>query len=277
MAKGRHMMSTGTTNGTRIARLFQQAHDDGEIGADALGALTIGDIGAEIQAGLGVTPDEVPASEVVLVTMMPDDSGSIAAAGAEQAVRDGHNRVLQALRDSKQQDGMLAHTRYLNGHVLFPYRPLADALDMTAANYTACLGTPLYDQSALLLGTVLIKTREFQDAGVPVRSVTLLVTDGEDLASREQTAGSVASIVRDMLRQENHIIAALGISDGTKQMERRFRQVFREMGIADQWILTPANSENEIRRAFQLFSQSAVRASQSAALFSKTALGGFGA
>jgi hypothetical protein len=40
-------------------------------------ALTIADIGAMIQAGLGTPVDDVTASEAVLVTMMPDDSGSI--------------------------------------------------------------------------------------------------------------------------------------------------------------------------------------------------------
>jgi hypothetical protein len=73
-----------------------------------------------------------------------------------------------------------------------------------------------------------------------------------------------------MTRSEAHIVAAMGISDGTTD----FRSVFREMGIEDRWILTPGNNPSEIRKAFQVFSQSAVRASQ-AASFSSSALGGF--
>jgi len=65
-----------------------------------------------------------------------------------------------------------------------------------------------------------------------------------------------------MLAQENHIVAAMGISDGTTD----FREVFRKMGIADRWILTPGNSASEIRRAFSVFSQSAVRAAAGAQL-----------
>jgi hypothetical protein len=49
------------------------------------------------------------------------------------------------------------------------------------------------------------------------------------------------------------------------------------MGIEDRWILTPGDTQSDIRTAFQLFSQSAVRASQGAAAFGSTALGGFGA
>jgi hypothetical protein len=48
--------------------------------------------------------------------------------------------------------------------------------------------------------------------------------------------------------------------------------VFREMGIEDRWILTPGSTASEIRRAFQVFSQSAIRAGQGAPA---PALGGF--
>ena len=63
----------------------------------------------------------------------------------------------------------------------------------------------------------------------------------------------------------------MGIDDGYTN----FRQVFREIGIQNEWILTPANTANDIRNAFQVFSQSAVRASQGATAFSQSALGGF--
>jgi hypothetical protein len=46
----------------------------------------------------------------------------------------------------------------------------------------------------------------------------------------------------------------------------------RAMGIPDRWVLTPGNSAGEIRRAFAVFSQSAIRTSQGAQL---TQLGGF--
>ena len=96
---------------------------------------------------------------------------------------------------------------------------------------------------------------------------------GADEHSRRATAQTVAMLVRDMRQAETHIVAAMGIDDGSTD----FRRVFREMGIEDQWILTPGNDASQIRRAFQVFSQSAVRASQSAAHFGQAVLGGFGA
>jgi hypothetical protein len=250
--------------------LFAEAHAEGVLSPSSLQTLTGVDLGAAIQAGLGISVDDVQSSEVVLLTIMPDDSGSIRFAGNEQAVRDGHNLVLEALARSKQRDGVLAHTRYLNGDVLYPYRPIDQAVAMTTKNYHALKGTPLYDQSVVLLGSVLAKTQEFARNGVVARSVTLIITDGADETSQRATAKDVAALVRDMTRSEAHIVAAMGISDGTTD----FQAVFREMGIEDRWMLTPANDPSEIRRAFQVFSQSAVRASQ-AASFSRGAIAGF--
>jgi hypothetical protein len=245
-----------------VKKLLAGAHDQGQLSARALAALDVVDVGAQIQAGLGVTIDDVAASEVVLVTMMPDDSQSIAQANNTDAVRDGHNFVLDALAGSKQSGEVLAHTRYLNGHVLCPYTALDHAVAMTAANYDPRLGTPLFDQTCIVLGTVIAKAQELAQAGIAVRTVTLIITDGGDYGSRRCKPGDVEALVADMLAQENHIIAAMGIDDGTTD----FRKVFRSMGIPDRWVLTPGNSAGEIRRAFQVFSRSAVRASQGAAL-----------
>jgi len=269
-------MNSGST--PDLNALFQNAVAEGTLGVGTLQALNIPDLGTQIQAGMGVQVDRVQASEVVLVTLMPDDSGSIRFASMSQTVRDGHNLVLEALGKSKQNDGVLAHCRYLNGYVLYPYIDLSHTVRMDTHNYDPNLGTPLYDQSAVVLATVLAKVQEFEDAGVSARSITLLITDGEDEHSprnrggRGTTAADVKRLINDMLRHENHVVAGMGIGD------TGFRQVFSEMGIRDEWILTPGNSQSEIRKAFQVFSQSAVRASQNAGSFSQMAMGGgFGA
>jgi hypothetical protein len=246
----------------KVKKLLTDAHDTGALSAKSLATLDVVDIGAQIQTGLGVSIDDVAASEVVLLTMMPDDSMSIASAGNTDAVRDGHNFVIDALRASKQSGEVLAHTRYLNGHVLCPYTALDHAVAMTAANYDPRLGTPLFDQTAVLLGTVIAKSQELSQAGIAVRTVTLIITDGGDYGSTRCKPADIKALVADMLAQENHIVAAMGISDGTTD----FKQVFRSMGIPDRWILTPGNSASEIRRAFAVFSQSAVRVSAGAQL-----------
>lgn len=258
---------------TTVEDLFKAAEDEGALSPDAARVLALCDLGAQIQAGLGIAVDDVRASEVVLLTMMPDDSGSIRFAGNEKVVREGHNMVLDALSSAKQKDAILAHTRYLNGHVLFPYCGVTQGIRMDAKNYHADMGTPLYDQAVVLLGTVIAKAQDFAMSGVPVRTVTLLITDGADAGSTWATAKDVRALVEDMRKAENHIVAAMGIDDGTTP----FKDVFRSMGIEDRWILTAKSSPADIRRAFVLFSQSAVRASQGGGGFTQAAAGGFGA
>ncbi|OGJ56245.1 hypothetical protein A2635_03385 [Candidatus Peribacteria bacterium RIFCSPHIGHO2_01_FULL_51_9] len=255
-----------------LEQLLQNAAGEGNVSASTLQAIQVVDLGAQIQQGLGISVDDVMASETVLVTLMPDDSGSIEAAGNAQLVRDGHNLVLESLTGSKKKDGVLVHTRYLNGRVLFPYCPLDQAVRMDGRNYRPSLGTPLYDQSVVVLSTVLVKAQEFLDGGVPCRTVTFFITDGRDEHSQSQTPRTVKALVDDMLRTENHIIGGMFIDDGVTNG----RKIFRDMGIRDQWILTPKNTSSEIRRAFNVVSQSAVRASQGAQSFSQTAAGGFG-
>jgi hypothetical protein len=269
---GHNGNGNGGPGGVNIKKLFQDAEDEGKLSPASLLALNVVDLGAQIQAGLGASVDDVQSSEVVLLTIMPDDSGSIAYGTNADAVRDGHNLVLSALIDSKQRDSILAHNRYLNGHVLYPYCPITKATKMDTSNYDPRLATPLYDQTVLLLGTVIAKAQEFANNGVPARTVTLIITDGADAGSQWAKAKDVNVLVRDMIQSECHIVAAMGIDDGTTA----FRDVFRSMGIEDRWILTPGKDSADIRKAFLLFSQSAVRASQGGASFSRAAVGGFG-
>lgn len=262
-------MSQSTGN---VSSLFKAAQAEGNLSAQSLQALNVVDPGAQIQAGLGVDVGDVEASEVVLVMMIIDDSSSIRfVTGNTEAVRDGHNTCLAALKDSKQAGAIITGTRYLNKGVLFPFCQLKDSIEMTAGNYDPSGGTPLYDQVIIALGQVIAKAQEFSDNGVSVRTVTAIITDGHDESSHA-TASQVRSVVSDMLKQENHVVMAMGITDGGTT---DFEQIFQSMGIPKEWILTPKNTPKEIRRAFQTVSQSAVRLSQSAT-FSKTALGGFG-
>ncbi|MFH0873439.1 MAG: hypothetical protein V1846_01215 [Candidatus Komeilibacteria bacterium] len=264
-----------------VPQLLQTAHDEGTLSTQSLQLLSgIRDIGAQIQNALGVPANQVESSEVLLVSLMPDDSGSIRMAGNSQHMRDGHNLVIEALQGSKESDSILWHTRYLNGHVLNPYCSLDRVVRMDISNFDPNLGTPLYDETVVFLGTVLTKAQEFIDAGVAVRTISLIISDGADCHSQKQSANTVRMLVRDMMRQERHIVAAMGIDDGG---HTDFHQVFEEMGIDPKWIFSAKDTASglkstasDIRQGFQLFSRSAVRASQSAASFSQTALGGFG-
>ncbi len=259
-----------------LTGIFGSAAQTGAVSNATLQQIGVVDLGEQIQAGFGISVDDVQATEVVLVGVLIDDSGSIRFAGNTENVRSGHNLVIDSLSGSgsKTRDGILMMTRYLNGKVLFPFVSIDQATKMDSRNYNPDGGTPLFDQTVVFLATMLAKAQEFLDAGVPCRTISLIVTDGADIHSVKQNAASAAKLVGDMYRAENHIIAAMGIEDPSAGGVD-FKDIFKQMGIDDRWILTPANSQKEIRDAFHTFSQSAVRASQNAAAFSQAA-GGFG-
>jgi hypothetical protein len=87
--------------------------------------------------------------------------------------------------------------------------------------------------------------------------VVVVVTDGEDVGSK-RTAADCARLSRDLLASELFTLALVGVGSDVN-----FEHVARSMGIPPACILwerdaTPAG----LRRAFQLVSRSAVRASQ---------------
>lgn len=259
---------------TDLSQLFAESGLDDEA-VEALD-LTVDKLGPAINAGLGtVDIDELDVTEVTLVRLLVDDTGSIQYGGNVQTVIDGHNLVLDSLAQAKSAGAVLVSCQYITGgQVLYPFVPLAQAVRMNTSNYRADgNNTPLYDMTGATLASVVAKMSEFEAAGVTVRGVTYVITDGADNNSRTHDSRSVKSIVEGLLRRESHIVGAVGIDDGGFT---DFKAVFAGMGIPDQWILTPGNSPQEIRRAFNLISQSAVRASQAAGTFSQTALGGFG-
>lgn len=260
------------SNPVNANALFKDLHATGDISPQSMNVLMANDLGQAIQAALGTPAFDVKSSSTVLLTMLLDDSGSIRMRGNSQILRDGTNLVLTAVGKAKSRDAILVHMKTLNGILLCEYMPLAQAPRLDTHNYNPMGGTPLYDQTIAVLGTVLVKRKELRDAGISVRTVTLVVTDGHDEGSQGSMI-DVKPVVEDMLSaSEENILAAMGIDDGKTD----FREVFRGMGFRDEWILTPANTEKEIRGAFQLFSSSARTASQNAASFSKTASQGLG-
>ncbi len=273
--------------------LFGNALDMGQLSAAALETITVADLGQQIQNALGVSVDDVAQGDVTLFTIDVDDSGSIRMAGNASVVREGHNLVIKSLADSKQHPSILAMCKTINDILLYPYSLVKQAVLMDSRNYDPNKGTPLYDSTIQTLATVIAKRQEFIDAGVSCRTITLLVSDGADIHSRH-VASDVFQIVSDMLASEEHIIAAMGIDDGRTDFYRVFTghtksacetakrdgtlndmKAIGGMGIMPRWVLNPGNSPSEIRAAFMMASQSAVRASQGAGAFSKNA-GGFG-
>ena len=270
------MSNSATVSTLQVASLLSGAT---MLSQQSLDVLNVNDIGNAIKDALGTPVLDSAATEVLLVAVMVDDSGSISMARNDQAIRDGVNAVVDALKGAGDAVDIQFFLRYLNGEILHPFGELDTVPELTTANYNPNQGTPLYDESKEFLKAIIAKAQEFEQWNVMVRTMSLIVTDGHDMHSRLHTAADIKSIVTDLLATENHLVAGMGVDDGSGTS---FRRVFGEMGIPDQWIYEtgPKSGESQdeflrrIRRGFQLFSKSAVRASKSAVNFSQ--LGGFG-
>jgi hypothetical protein len=267
--------------------LIQMAAASGDMSGDAANVvLAIPDIGDQIQKGMGVPVTDVDSTEVLLVTLIVDDTRSIHFGNNVQNIRDGHNKVLDDLKSSKHNKSILIHTVYLSGRVLYEYCKLDQAIYMNDQNYYPDLGfTPLFEQTVVGLGRVQAKWKSFDDAGITCCTATYVITDGDDNA-RTVSAKQCATVVNDMQsRVESHIIGGIGVGlmDFQGRLAVDFKDVFKSMGMKDLWIRDLVQDKNDPdsgsawRRAFGTVSQSALLAKQSQSMgtFSQTAAGGF--
>ena len=218
--------------------------------------------------------EEGTQSPIMLLTMMIDDSTSMRFFDNFQTVMEGHNSVLDVLAASDKAPLFVARTQYMHGKALASgYCPLNRVPRMTLENYHLIGGTPLFTASRRILWYVKRRTQEYVEEGNDVRTLTLLLTDGHNRESRKRntTAQDVYNVVKPMIASGQHIIAGVGVASPLAD----FRQVFLEMGIPAQWILTLRSAE-EIRDAFGRFSESATKSSVSKRSFAETQVAGFG-
>ena len=215
---------------------------------------------------------------LIYIAVMPDDSGSIAGVNPlkrdnTQDVMDGHNNIVEALKELQQARFILFKTQYLNSDTpLNNWVSLDKAVRMTKDNFTPEGGTPLYDKTLSLLTSVIYEKNEALKRGHSnVRWGIILITDGDD-TELTNTANKVKIILDDM-RKKGEImpscepdnmyagsIALLGIEDRETDPNAGayFEKVARSMGI--EWVLHANRlSSTDMRRAFNTFSKAVAR------------------
>lgn len=226
----------------------------------ASSSLITGNLGALVLAGAaGKDLEDIAAADVTLVTVLIDASSSIADRGLEKAVREGQNALLDAFAGAKERDAvLLACWTFAGGmDVLHSYVPVDEATRLDAKNYRASGSTALYDTWCNALAANVAYAQRLRDGGTPTRSVVVVVTDGEDVGS-QRTAADCARLSRDLLASELFTLALVGVGSDVN-----FEHVAKAMGIPPGCILWEKDATpSGLRRAFQLVSRSAVRASQ---------------
>lgn len=242
-----------------IEQLFQGAASAGTI-SSATQSLLSGHLGPLVVAGAaGLSLEDIEAADVTLITVLIDASSSIEHRGLEQAVRDGQKALLDAFAGSKEEGSILvALWTFADApRVVHAYVPVGDATRLDKKNYRASGSTVLYDVWCDALASNVAYAEQLRSGGTPVRSVVVLVTDGEDTGSR-RTAHECARISRDLLASEQFILAFVGVGS-----ESDFTQVATAMGVPPGCIAVQKNTTPAaLRDVFQMVSRSAIRASQ---------------
>ncbi len=203
--------------------------------------------------------DDILAQEVSLITLLVDMSSSIGASGLEDAVRRGQGGMLDAFGKAREKDSILCAlwTFHHQADVVHSYLPVEDAIRLDQKNYRARGTTHLYDTWCDGLAANVAYAQQLRDNGTPCRSIVVVVTDGYDVGST-RTAGNCASLSRDLLASEQFVLAFVGVGD-----EADFRGVAKSMGVPDGSVLVEKSATpSGLRRAFDLVSRSAIRASQ---------------
>ena len=253
------MSTKKTMTPDEATSLFSSATTKGVISPQTSSLIT-GNLGNLVLAGAaGKDLEDITASDVTLVTVLIDASSSISDRGLEKGVREGQNALLDAFAGAKDRDAVLLACWTFCGtmDVIHSYVPVPDATRLDTKNYRASGSTALYDTWCSALAANVAYAQRLRDGGTPTRSVVVVVTDGEDCGSK-RTPADCARISRDLLASELFTLALVGV--GT---DVNFEHVAKSMGIPAGCILWERDATpSGLRRAFQLVSRSAVRASQ---------------
>lgn len=256
-------------NDDYTAKAIEALYLSGAISDEAKDALkALPSAGEQLALGLG---DPASRAELLLAVILVDDSTSVGLNMPE--IRAGHTVMLEALHAEPFDADVQVQTRALNRGVVSAYKSLATAVSLTEANYNGnrlVPQTPLYLQSLLTLGAVMVKAQREEANGVKVRTFTLIMTDGEDNSSGDVTAASVKALVTDMLDfASNHIVAGMGVGE---KPGINYHDIFTAMGIPPKWVFAPGSSVAELRSVFSQLARSLAIAASSEAEFATQVL-----
>lgn len=246
-----------------VKNILDEAVEEGIISQKVLQVIDINDT---VLAGInGTDVDDIQETEVTLVTLIIDDSGSIRFAGLADAIREGQNLLIEAIVNSKQKDNVKIAQWKLGSQseLVHSYIAADKAVRLNKSNYNPNSGTALYDVWAEALASNLVYAQQLKAKGTPVKNIVVIITDGQDEGSRKYDASDCKKINTDLLMSEQFVLAFVGMGN-TNADETQFRLIAEEMGFPDGSVLTADATPSEIRKVFNMVSQSAIRASQKA-------------
>lgn len=204
-----------------------------------------------------VDPSLATVSDLFLLTVLIDKSGSMNTTDKINGIIDGQISMLKAFEGSStiakaglriQQWMFDTQVNLLNGFV-----PLdsPNLVKLEHSNYNPAGGTALYDTVIAALSTSQAYANKCRQQGFSVRSLLAILSDGEDTASQAEALEAQQAVEEDT--QQGGTAVYVGIGGDDHQV------IGQSMGIIPENILLVGNSAKEIRRAFELVSSKSAK------------------
>lgn len=233
--------------------LIQSAQADG-LSAQSVGILVNNLNPVSIAGAAGTSIQDLMGDDVTLYVRVIDRSSSMSR--FRSVVVEAANDQLDALVGSKAPDSILMSSFLFNttSTLLHSYLALDKALRLDNNSYDPEGSTALYDAVMDAITSAVSYTQQLRDAGIRVRIVVVIVSDGEDNVSNH-SAGQVKSVIEDLIRQEIYTVAFVAF--GTHG-----QTTAAAMGIPTGNVLESTADAHHIRAGFNEVSKSVIRASQ---------------
>jgi hypothetical protein len=202
------------------------------------------------KADLGIDPDQITTDQVNIATVLLDNSGSMES--WESRVLSSYASALNTMKEAESRHNILVGALGLCGNILYRYKLVKDAQPLTKRSYWGPDGpldhTPLHRQIVKLCRLVKEKQGQLLEAGIPARTITLLMTDAGDSDKSHELKAAAQKAIGQLLNgsKKNRVY---GIAFGSEA-----KGALYELGIPRE-TLFEAGNEKDLLDAFIQFSQ----------------------
>lgn len=251
-------------NDISTSDLFDDAKAEGILSPPSASVLS--GLAGRIDRSMQILAAPPTVTTQTLLAMMMDNSPSMRHKNNFESVIAGHTLVLEALTGSKAVNSIEVLTQLLHpdadyikavtgGSDAFKWTALRGHPNLRGDEYIQGYDTPLYDRALEILGSVIARTKWWEDEyAVQTTTRVLLLSDGENNAGRYDEK-DVRQVVQDMIAMEKHRIYFCGVKGYDRNVD--FTAIAKGMGIPEENIGIVPSDPKAIRAWFSLFSQSA--------------------
>lgn len=255
-------MTTNNNGLGNLDNLFESAQADG-LTNNTMDLVISNLNGPTMATAVGTPLNQIASNDVTLAMNIIDMSGSMAPHAAD-LISAYNGDYLAAMRGSSAADDILMSTILFNQDValLHGYMPLKDIAPLTRSSYVPSGSTALYDAVAGGLTNMVLYAQQLRQSGIMVRCIVIVYSDGDDNASK-QRAAQIRRAANELLKHEIYTLAYVGFRNGGIN-PAELRQLADEIGFPD--VLAAGLGHQELRRIFNLVSQSTISMSQQGAM-----------